>query len=148
MTTNEKFQSESTLQDSSQSQELKRINYRKRALMLYGSGGKQIVCFHCGFGILAVLDVAHLDFDHSNCHDDNLGFLCPTCHRMYDLGLIAFGTISEMQPADANWRKTMKGAGAKAAASRQKTLLKRKHQVAANKAVATRRKNARVGPPS
>ena len=141
MSTNENLQSK-----SSQSQAKRQIrsvsNYRKRALDHYGADGKQIVCFHCGFGVVAVLDVAHLDGNHANCETLNLGFLCPTCHRMYDLGLIEKGSIKQMHPTNASWRSTMKDAGAKAAASRAKTFQKRKHKVAANKAVATRKKNA------
>lgn len=116
-------------------------NYRKFAFDHYGKNG-QIVCFHCGFGIVAVLDVAHLNGDHANCSIENLGILCPTCHRMYDLGLIPEGSIKQMHPTSASWRSTMKDAAPKAAATRLKNSQKLKRQATANKAVATRLRNA------
>jgi hypothetical protein len=121
----------------------KRVNYRKHAFEHYKQFG-QIICVHCGFGILEVLEVAHLDADRSNNDVTNLAILCPTCHKMHDIDLISSGTIREMRDRTRTvvWGKRMKDAGAKAAASRQKTLQKQKRQIAANKAVATRRDNA------
>ena len=122
----------------------KRVNIRKKALSHYRKPGQQIVCVFCGFGIEDVLEVAHLDTDRTNNDHTNWAFLCPTCHRMHDLGLIPTQTIRDMrdQPKTVNWKLLMKDAGAKAAVSRGKTLKKQKRQVAAKKAVATRGKNA------
>ncbi len=104
-------------------------NYRKLAIETYGP-----ICAHCGFGILSVLEVAHVDCDRNNNTPGNLVVLCPNCHKMYDLDLISTETIIQMRdrPKIVNWKKRMKDAGAKAA-------LKRKHKAAARKAVETRR---------
>lgn len=107
-------------------------NYRKLALETYGP-----LCAHCGFGIQAVLEVAHLDCDRGNNDPQNLVVLCPNCHKMHDLDLISTETIIQMRdrPKVVAWSKRMKDAGKKAA-------LKRKQRAAGRKAAATRQKNA------
>jgi 5-methylcytosine-specific restriction endonuclease McrA len=74
----------------------KRVNYRKLAFAHYEQFG-QIVCAHCGYGILDVLEVAHLDCDRSNNDVSNLVILCPNCHKMHDLDLITTETIIAMR---------------------------------------------------
>ncbi len=89
-------------------------NYRRLAFEVY-----QPICVHCGFGIEAVLDVAHLDGNARNCSLDNLAVLCPTCHRMYDLDLIPTEHIVRMrdEKRSADWSKLMKDGPAKAHAT-------------------------------
>ncbi|WP_291321663.1 HNH endonuclease signature motif containing protein [Desulfonatronospira sp.] len=110
---------------------VKRVNYRKLAFDAYDP-----LCAHCGFGVPAVLEVAHIDGDRTNNAVDNLVILCPNCHKMHDLDLISTETITQMRdrPKIVDWSKRMKDAGAKAA-------LKRKRRAAAKKAAATRKKN-------
>jgi hypothetical protein len=108
----------------------KRVNYRKLAFEHYDP-----LCAHCGFGIPAILEVAHLDGDRSNNALHNLAILCPHCHKMHDVDLISTETILAMRdrPKMVTWSKRMKEAGAKAAQTR-------KRRGAARKAVATRRR--------
>jgi len=123
-------------------QPTKRVNYRKLAFAHYGERG-QVVCAHCGFGILDVLEVAHLDGDRSNNDPANLAILCPNCHKMHDLDLISTATIIEMRdrPKVVVWAKRMKDAGAKAAKTR---LDRAKWKARAAKAVETRKRKAEV----
>lgn len=109
----------------------KRINYRKIAFSAYDP-----LCAHCGFGIPAVLEVAHVDGNRQNNDPVNLVILCPNCHKMHDLDLISTETIIQMRdrPKIVKWSKRMKDAGKKAA-------LKRKHSAAGRKAAETRKKN-------
>ena len=118
----------------------KRVNYRKLAFEHYEQFG-QVVCAHCGFGIRAVLEVAHLDCDRSNNDLSNFAILCPNCHRMHDLDLITTDTIILMRdrPKIVVWAKLMKDAGAKAAETRRVSTAKAKRQDIARKAVATRK---------
>ena len=106
-----------------------RANYRKIAFEIYDP-----ICAHCGFGIPAVLEVAHLDGERSNNDADNLAILCPTCHKMHDIDLISTETIRELRDRikTVDWSKRMKDAGRKAAGTR-------KRRAAARKAVETRR---------
>ena len=108
-----------------------RVNYRKLAFASYDP-----LCAHCGFGIPAVLEVAHIDGNRQNNEVANLVILCPNCHKMLDLDLISNETIIAMRdrPKIVTWSKRMKDAGAKAAKKRKRTL-------AARKAVVTRRRN-------
>lgn len=119
---------------------MKKINYRKLAFAHYPH-----VCAHCGFGIADVLEVAHIDCDRSNNAVSNLVILCPNCHKMHDLDLIATETIIQMRdrPKVVKWAKRMKDAGKKAALSRKsrKQALKRKWRAAGLKAAATRKRN-------
>jgi 5-methylcytosine-specific restriction endonuclease McrA len=103
-------------------------NYRKRALRHYGAR-----CTYCGFGIEAVLEVAHLDGDRGHNELDNLAVLCPTCHRMHDIDLIPTSVIIQMRDVERSprWAKLQKDAGKKAAATR-------KRRAAASRAAATR----------
>ncbi len=116
-----------------------RVNYRKLAFDKYAA-----VCAHCGFGVPAVLEVAHIDRDRRNNLLDNLVILCPNCHKMYDLDLISTETIKEMRDRKkvADWSKRMKDAGIKAAKARKKNLAKRrtKYHARALKAWKARRK--------
>ncbi len=131
----------------------KHVDYRRMAFNHYAP-----VCVHCGFGVRAVLEVAHLDCDRSHNSIDNLAILCPTCHKMYDLDLIPQATIVAMrdQPKEARWAKRMKDAGRKAALTRRqrqkqqigpgiKAAFTRKWRAAGLKAAQTRaRKKAAV----
>ena len=118
----------------------KRVNYRKLAFEHYAQFG-QVVCVHCGFGIHAVLEVAHLNGDRSNNHHSNLAILCPNCHKMYDLDLITKDTITLMRDREkiVVWAKRMKDAGAKAAETRRVSSARAKRQDIARKAAATRK---------
>ncbi len=122
-------------------------NYRKLAFAYYEQFG-QIVCAHCGFGIQAVLEVAHVDRNRSCNVPANWAILCPTCHRMYDLDLITTETIILMRdrPKIANWATLMKDAGKKAAATRKSRAAKatetQKWKAAGLKAAQTRKRNA------
>lgn len=109
----------------------KKINYRKIAFDVY-----EPLCAHCGFGIPAVLEVAHIDGNRQNNDKANLVILFPNCHKMHDLDLISTETIIQMRdrPKRVNWSKRMKDAGKKAA-------LTRKHSVAGRKAAETRKRN-------
>lgn len=108
----------------------KHVNYRKLAFDAYDP-----LCAHCGFGVPAVLEVAHIDGDRTNNTVTNLVILCPNCHKMLDLNLISTKTVVEMRdrPKIVDWSKRMKDAGAKAA-------LTRKRRAAARRAVETRRR--------
>jgi len=113
---------------------MNRVNYRKLAFSHHDP-----LCAHCGFGVPAVLEVAHLDGDRSNNDVSNLAVLCPNCHKMHDLDLISTATIIEMRdrPKIVTWSKRMNDAGRKAAL----TSLCR---AAARKAVETRKRNREV----
>ena len=109
----------------------KRINYRKLAFANYDP-----LCAHCGFGVPAVLEVAHIDGNRANNAVSNLVILCPNCHKMLDLDLISNEIIVQMRdrPKIVVWAKRMKDAGKKAAKSR-------KLSAAGKKAAATRKRN-------
>ena len=112
----------------------RRINYRKRAFASYPP-----ICAHCGFGITAVLEVAHIDGNRQNNDVANLVILCPNCHKMLDLDLISNEIIIQMRdrPKTVTWKKRMKDAGAKAAKTRGL-------RARARKASATRKANANI----
>ena len=118
----------------------KKINYRKIAFNAYAP-----LCAHCGFGIPAVLEVAHVDGNRQNNGPKNLVVLCPNCHKMHDLDLISTETIIQMRdrPKIVKWSKRMKDAGKKAALTRKQreAALRRKHRAAGRKAAATKKKN-------
>ena len=105
-----------------------RTNYRRVAFQNYDP-----LCAPCGFGVAAILEVAHVDCNRSNNAKENLVILCPTCHKMYDLDLISAETILLMRdrPRVLNWRKWIKDGAQKAAATRRRAA-------AARKAAATR----------
>ncbi len=128
----------------------KTINHRKLAFERYDH-----VCAHCGFGVIEVLEVAHIDGDRSNNALDNLIILCPNCHKMHDIDLISTETIVQMRdrPKLVRWSKRMKDAGKKAAATRKrrakdrvspgkKAALTLKRRAAARKAAETKRRCA------
>jgi 5-methylcytosine-specific restriction endonuclease McrA len=113
-----------------------RINYRKRAFERYAP-----ICAICGFGVEAVLEVAHLDCNRKNNEIANLVILCPNCHKMHDLDLIPTRIARAMRSwrKKPNWKKRMKDAGRKAKETRLKNFL----SLRALRAVAARRKNRR-----
>lgn len=104
-------------------------NYRERAFQVYTA-----LCSYCGFGVEAVLEVAHLDGDRRNSSDENLAILCPNCHKMHDIGLIPTSVVKEMRDRErqVDWSIRMKDAGEKAARTR-------KRRAAALKAWVTRK---------
>jgi len=108
---------------------IKHINYRKMAFDHFDP-----VCAHCGFGVKAVLEVAHIDGNRNNNDIRNLVILCPNCHKMHDLDIISTNIIIEIRdrPKKVDWSKRMKDAGKKAA-------LTRKRRLAGMKAAITRR---------
>jgi len=118
----------------------KRVNYGELARATYHP-----ICVYCGFGIEEVLEVAHLDGNRENNDVGNLAILCPNCHKMLDIDLIPTETIILMRDRLGhlttdrkkiiNWKKRIKDAGEKAAATR-------KRRSAAKKASDTRKKNA------
>ena len=112
-------------------------DYRKLALKHYPSK-----CAHCGFGIVEILEVAHIDQNRLNNVLDNLVVLCPNCHKMFDVRLIPADVIRTMrdQPLSVHWSDRMKDAAQKAAE-------KRKRRAAAKKAAETRRKKAEASAP-
>ena len=118
-----------------------RVNYRKLAFEKYAH-----ICAYCGFGVEAVLEVAHIDGDRSNNELVNLVILCPNCHKMLDLDLIAERVVRTMRRRKkiADWSKRMKDAGKKAGLTRKKNLKKRQAElsVRARKAWETRKQNA------
>src|SRR6266436_7515463 len=122
--------------------DMTRVNYRKLAFAHYKD---RLFCAHCGFGIPEVLEVAHLDGHRNNNDVSNLGLLCPTCHKMFDLDLISMETMIQMRdrPRVVRWAKRMKDAGKKAAMSRKRrqSVFRRKRRLAALKAAATRARN-------
>jgi hypothetical protein len=65
-------------------------SYRERTLST-----RTPVCAKCGYDkFVGVLVVHHADRDRTNCSDDNLTILCPTCHAEEHVGgdgLIHFG---------------------------------------------------------
>ena len=118
-------------------------DYRSAALEHYGRKmGDDLVnvCVVCGFGIQAVLEVAHLDHDRKNGDVANLATLCPNCHKMHDIGLIPTKVVVELRDANpaAKWSIRMKDAGKKAAETRRLKTAKAKKSVAAKKAWSTR----------
>ena len=82
--------------------------YRKKAFENYG-----FLCSWCGCGIPSVLEVSHIDGNHSHNWINNLAILCLTCHRMLDLGIIPKTMVRKMRKKrkTGNWdtlRKTGK----------------------------------------
>ena len=100
-----------------------RVNYRKLAFAHYDP-----LCAHRGFGVPAILEVAHLDGDRSNNELSNLVILCPNRHKMHDLDLISTATITEMRdrPKVVQWSKWMKDAGQKGGFKRLRRAAGRK----------------------
>jgi len=105
-----------------------------------------ICCVVCGLGLRSCMTVAHLDHQPGNNDPDNLAWLCPTHHGMYDCGLYPLEAIKLMR---SHWQQTkgvachkarMKMAGAKAATTRKRTAT-------AKKAWATRRLSNRAQSP-
>lgn len=123
---------------------VKRVDYRTLAFRHWEQKG-QVVCAHCGFGVRAVLEVAHLDCNRSNCDISNLAILCPNCHKMHDLDLISTETIIEMRDRSKIpiWSKRMKDAGQKAKETLRKKKEMERRRTIALKAVATREENSR-----
>lgn len=96
-------------------------------------------CAVCGLQLQTCLNIAHLDQNAGNNDPDNLAYLCPTHHWMYDAGLYPVDAIKLMRNhwhdnADrVNHSLRMKDAGVKAALTRKRTRT-------AKKAWATRRR--------
>ena len=118
------------------------MKYRKTALDHYHDW---VYCVHCGFGIVEVLEVAHLDGNRQHNDPDNLAILCPTCHKMHDLDLISTEIIIQMRdrPKVVVWKKRIKNAGPKSAETRKRRQVakRRKRHLAAVKAAQTRAAN-------
>ncbi|MEW5717787.1 MAG: HNH endonuclease [Chloroflexota bacterium] len=110
------------------------MDYRKLAFETY-----KPLCAYCGFGIQDVLEVAHIDGNRGNNKSENLVILCPTCHKMLDIDLIASDTIKSVRDRAkrANWTKRMKDAGKKSAQTR-------KWRLAGRKAAETRKRNSEL----
>ena len=127
--------------------------YRKRALAHYR---RELdtphfnVCVVCGFGIQAVLEVAHLGQDRTDNTIENLAVLCPNCHKMHDIGLIPSDVVRTLRDykAEPNWKLRIKDAGAKAADSRRKTAAKKRSSAAGKKAWETRQRNGSISEPA
>jgi len=107
------------------------MDYRKQAFSIY-----EPFCAYCGFGIQAVLEVAHINGKRDNNRIDNLVILCPTCHKMLDVDYFSNQTIKSVRDRakQVNWKKRMKDAGKKAAQTR-------KWRQAGKKAAETRKRN-------
>ena len=124
---------------------IKRVDYRKLALAHYR---ERLYCAYCGFGIVEVLEVAHLDGHRHHNQIENLALLCPTCHKMLDLDIIPTEIIVQMRDRErvAKWKKRMKDAGKKAAESRKRRekAARLKWRKAGLKAAATRAKNKTI----
>ena len=121
-------------------------SYRKAALSHYQRHLDELgfnLCVVCGFGVQAVLEVAHLDQNRENNAVDNLAVLCPNCHKMHDIGLIPSEVVLALRdnPASVNWKLRIKDAGTKAAAARKAKALAVEKSAIAKKAWATRQKN-------
>jgi ADP-ribosylglycohydrolase/protein-tyrosine phosphatase len=101
-------------------------------------------CAYCGFGIKAVLEVAHLDQNRANNAKENLAVLCPNCHKMHDIGLIPTSVILIMRDHKKipRWEDRMKDAPQKAGAKRKENTAKRRKSLAGKKAWDTRTKKA------
>jgi hypothetical protein len=117
--------------------------YRQQALKHYKreiAGVHVNVCVTCGFGIPAILEVAHLDQNRKNSKIENLAILCPNCHKMHDIGLIpteVVKTMRDLKPKE-NWLLRIKDAGSKAAQTKRNKALSVKKSAAAKKAWLTR----------
>ena len=118
-------------------------SYRKRAITHYRSPqleGAPLLCVVCGFGVEAVLEVAHINQNRSDSQPHNLALLCPNCHKMLDLGLFTQTMVTELRDkrAKPDWGLRMKDAAPKAAATRKKNTLAKKRSAAGRKAWAGR----------
>src|SRR5580765_4795970 len=61
---------------------------RQIAIARWKSTAAESRCWVCGLPLGRWLEVAHLSGDRSDDGPDNLAILCPTCHRMHDVGII------------------------------------------------------------
>ena len=114
-------------------------NYRQAALDHYQSllpEGVPLLCMVCGFGIKAVLEVAHINQNRADNSASNLAVLCPTCHKMLDIGLFPPDMVIALRDnrAEPVWRLRMKDAAPKAAETRKKNTLAKKRSASAKKA--------------
>ena len=114
-------------------------NYRKEALKAYPK-----LCAYCSFGIEGVLEIAHLDQNRENNAIDNLAPMCPTCHKMHDIGLIPTKLVKEMRDhkREIDWKPRIKDAGQKAAQAKKMKATKAKNSAAGKKAWEARKLNA------
>ena len=125
--------------------------YRRQALLHYRKPLEEayfLTCAVCGFGIQAVLEVAHLGQDRKDNSIENLAVLCPNCHKMHDIGLIPKEVVVLLrdQKAEVNWGPRVKEAGPKAAATRKANALKIKRREAGTKAWATKQAKPSLPP--
>lgn len=123
--------------------------YRRQALLHYRKPLAEAyfhTCAVCGFGIQAVLEVAHLGQDRKDNTIENLAILCPNCHKMHDIGLIPKVVVVLLrdQKAEVNWGPRVKEAGPKAAATRKAKALKIKKREAGTKAWVTKQTKAKL----
>lgn len=126
-----------------QKAEVKPVPYRKLALQHYGhesEGGRHHLCVVCGFGVAAVLEVAHLDQNRKNNAISNLALLCPNCHKMHDIGLLPTDVVCRLRDEhrSENWGLRVKDAGKKAALTKKAAALAAKRSAAAKRASVTR----------
>ena len=128
----------------------KGTTYRKMAISHYRSllpEGAPLLCVVCGFGVEAVLEVAHISQQRSDNDPRNLALLCPNCHKMLDIGLFTQSMVTELRDkrAEPNWGLRMKDAAPKAAATRKKNSIAKKRSVAAKKAWVSRNAKSSSG---
>ena len=136
---------------------------RKNARPVAEKAWKHIAdrCWLCGLAIGQFLEVAHLDQDRANNSPENLAFLCPTCHRLHDVGVVSSQDVKEArdrwltghyepdldalrnrfeaEAPSGDWKKLQKGAQKRGGA-------KLRRKAAARRAVETRRKRANTAP--
>ena len=125
-------------------------SYRRRALLHHKQelpAGATLTCIVCGFGIEAVLEIAHLNQDRKDGKLENLAVMCPTCHKMYDIGLIPEDAVAALQKRSLqpNWKLRIKDAGPKAAATRKVVAAKKRKTEAGKKAWVTRLNKSESG---
>ena len=125
-------------------------SYRRRALLHYKQllpAEATLTCIVCGFGIEAVLEIAHLNQDRKDGKLENLAVMCPTCHKMYDIGLIPEDAVAALQKRSLqpDWGPRMKNAGPKAAATRKVAAAKKRKTEAGKKAWVTRLNKSESG---
>lgn len=118
--------------------------HQRIAIDYYDENKLDVLCAYCGLG-LPLLEVAHIDHNNKNNDPDNLAFLCPTCHRMLDLGMIPQEVIKTMRghTKEADWSILYGDAHKKATATlkKKKEELRKLRREIALKAWETRRAN-------
>ena len=96
--------------------------------------------------VVAVADGDTITILDRNNSKANLATLCPTCHRMHDIGLISKDFIKERRdnPPKANWRMLIGDASERAQATIRKKKIAKKRRLSriARQATQKRRENA------